>query len=92
MTVWTNATISRKCHTTLGGQRCIIYTLAGISGDTGGTLTTPFSNIEFATVHVQKTTGPAGVACAWTIVGNTVVVAYADPTDTHTIRILVVQG
>jgi len=90
MTTWTNSAITRVARN-YGSLKEIIYTIDGVSGDTGGTLTTHLTHIEFADVHVQVDTGPAGYATdlLWYISGKTVVVAYTNPADGHTVRIKV---
>jgi len=90
MGTWTNGSITRKKNTTFGGMPAVIYTIASVTGDTGGTLTTKFTNIEFAIVHAQK--AAAGHTVLSYISGKTVVVAYADPVADLTVKILVVQG
>ena len=90
VTQWTNAKITRKTHTTFGGNPAVIYTIAGISGDNGGTLTTKLSNVELALVHVYA--AATGVACTWYVSGKQVIAAYTNPAAAHTIKILVVQG
>jgi len=78
-------------RTIKGNYKEHTFTIDGVSGNTGGTLTTPFNHVEFAAVQVEVDTGPAGYATdlLWYILGKTVVVAYADPVDDHTVRITV---
>ena len=90
MGTWTNGSITRKKNTTFGGMPAVIYTIASVTGDTGGVLTTKFTNIEYAMPHAQK--AAAGHAIVSYISGKTVVCAYADPTEDLTVKILVVQG
>jgi hypothetical protein len=68
------------------------YTIDGANGDTGGTLTTTgFKAIDNYSIQVEVDTGPAGYNTNLThyISGKTIVVAYDDPTDGHTVRIQV---
>ena len=93
-TTWDNSDVTRIKHNTRGRLKENIYTINGISGDTGGTLTTPFDHIEAIAVQVQIDTGPAGYAGGVAgllchIAGATVVVSYTDPVDGHTLRIIV---
>ena len=92
MTTWANSAITRIKHNRRGSLKELVYTIDGISGDTGGTLTTKFSHIEAIAVQVQVDTGPAGYSTAlkYYISGATVVVAYTDPIDGHTVRITVI--
>lgn len=92
MTTWTNAKITRKIKNFVGGLQELIVTIDGVSGDTGGTLTVKsMKRIEFASVQVEVDTGPAGYATGllYYISANTVVVAYTNPVDGHTVRIRV---
>ncbi len=92
MTTWNNSDITRIKHNRRGSLKELVYTIDGISGDTGGTLTTQFSHIEAIQVQVQVDTGPAGYSTnlIYCISGVTVVVAYDDPVDGHTVRINVI--
>ena len=68
------------------------YSITGVSGDTGGTLTVShMSLIDNADVSVSVDTGPAGydTGLLWYISGKTVVVAYTNPADGHTVRVKV---
>jgi hypothetical protein len=91
MTTWDNSDITRRTRLVKGTQNEVIYTIAGVAGDTGGTLTTPYSHIEAIAVQVQVATGPAGYVTGllYCISGKTVVVAYTNPADTHTVRVTV---
>ena len=92
MTTWDNSDITRIKHNRRGSLKELVYTIDGINGDTGGTLTTKFSHIEAIAVQVQVDTGPAGygTALVYCISGVTVVVAYTTPGDGHTVRITVI--
>ena len=92
MTTWDNSDITRIKHNRRGSLKELVYTINGISGDTGGTLTTKFSHIEAIAVQAQVDTGPAGYATAlvYHLNGATVVVAYTNPADGHTVRITVI--
>lgn len=92
MTTWAapNGTITSRQF--LGRSRSETHKIVGISGDTGGTLTcNGFKKIDNYTVQVEVETGPAGYNTALThyITGKTIVVAYDDPVDNHTVRIKV---
>lgn len=90
MTTWTNSAISKIDHNIVGAWREISYKIAGVSGDIGGTLTTPFKRI----VNCFVTACTASAVCAsltWRISTNTVVVAYTNPTAAHTVYVTV-QG
>jgi hypothetical protein len=94
LTTWDNSDITRIVRNNKGNYKEWIYTVNGISGDTGGTLTTKFNHIEFVAVQMEVDTGPAGYAggvagLLYHIAGSTIVVAYTDPVDDHTIRITV---
>jgi len=91
LTTWDNGDITNIARIHHGPLKTLIYTINGVSGDTGGTLTTHMTHLKYADVHVQVDTGPAGYATAllWYISGKTVVVAYTDPTDGHTVKIKV---
>ncbi len=90
MTTWTggNANVRRTSY--IGGN--IIqktYSIAGINGDTGGTLTC--SGLKQLKDHVTNVyTAAAGVAAANSYIsGNTIVVTYLNPVAAHTVRITV---
>ena len=92
MTTWTNsnATVSRPEY--LGKSMAITYTVDGVAGDTGGTLTcSNFKKIDNYSVQVEVDTGPAGYNTNLThyTTGKTVVVAYDNPADDHTVRVKV---
>jgi hypothetical protein len=90
LTTWTNAAITRKIVDKSRALKHIIYTLDGVSGDTGGVLVAKGVNkVEMANVHVEIDTGPAGFTTGllYTIAGNTVTVAYTNPSDGHTVHI-----
>jgi hypothetical protein len=91
LTTWDNSDITRIVHNVKGNYKEWIYTITGISGDTGGTLTTTFNHLEAIAVQVQIATGPAGYATnlVYCISGATVVIAYDDPVDDHTVKITV---
>jgi len=92
VTTWDNSDITRIKHNRRGSLKELVYTIDGVNGDTGGTLTTKFSHIEAIAVQVQIDTGPAGYSTnlVYCINGATVIVAYTDPTDGHTVRITVI--
>lgn len=89
MTTWTggNANVRRTSY--IGGD--IVqktYSITGINGDTGGTLTcTGLKILKNAVVNVYEAAN--GNAATWYISGKTVVVAYADPGAGHTVRVTV---
>ena len=92
MTTWNNSDISSAKKRNLSRSHAVIYTIAGVSGDTGGTLTaTGFKSIDNVKVNVWVATGPAGynTNLTWYISGKTVVVAYDNPVDDHTVKIQV---
>jgi hypothetical protein len=92
MTTWDNSDITSRKARNLSRSHAVIYTIAGANGDIGGTLTASgFKSIDNVKVNVWVTTGPAGynTNLTWYILGKTVVVAYDDPTDTHTVKIQV---
>jgi len=62
MTTWDNTDMNSgfpKRHKSFG-LRQIFYNIDGISGDTGGALTTKLNHIYHANVQVEKDTGPVG--------------------------------
>lgn len=89
MTTWTGNKANERRTSYIGGN--IVqktYSITGIAGDTGGTLTcTGLKILKNAVVNVYA--AAAGVAATWRISGKTVVVAYANPAAGHTIRITV---
>jgi hypothetical protein len=89
MTTWTGNK-GDETRTAYPGGRTVMktYSMAGVSGDTGGTLTcTGLKSLDNAVVSVYK--AAAGVSRTYYISGNTVVVAYDDPTAAHTVRVTV---
>ena len=90
MTTWDNSDITKIVHNRRGSLKELIFTINGVSGDTGGTLTTKFSHIESIAVQVQTDAGAGwSTALIYAIVGATVVVAYTDTTTDHTVRVTV---
>lgn len=90
MTTWDNADITDIFHNRRGILKELIYTINGVNGDTGGTLTTTFDHIKDIAVQVQTDAGAGwSTALIYAIVNNTVVVAYTDTTTDHTVRITV---
>jgi len=89
MTTWTNTAITRTTPNTHGALAEVTYEIAGISGDTGGTLTA--TGFKYITNVVVTANVAAGMAAALQrrISGNTVVLTYTNPTAAHTIRITV---
>jgi hypothetical protein len=90
MTTWANPNGKIVCREFLGRSRSETHRIVGISGDTGGTLTAHgFKVIDNYSVQIQIATGPAGYNTNLThyITGKTIVVAYDDPVDDHTVRI-----
>jgi hypothetical protein len=86
MTTWTGNKANERRKDYLGKTVQITYSMTGVSGDTGGTLTcTGLKIIDDCVVSVFKSN--AGVASTAYISGKTIVVAYSDPTAGHTIRI-----
>ena len=57
MTTWDNGDITKIVPNRNGNFKEFIYTLAGIIGDTGGTLTTLFDKIEAIQVQMQMSYG-----------------------------------
>jgi len=92
MTTWNNSGITNIARIHHGPLKTLIYTIDASNGDTGGTLTTHMTHIKTHNVKVQVDTGPAGYTTALLsyISGKTIVVAYDDPVDDHTVRITVV--
>ncbi len=91
MTTWDNGDITKVVNNFNGNFKERIYTITGVAGDTGGTLTTKFDKIESISVQVQ-TSAPAGYATnlVYCISGtSSVVVAYTNPAGNHTTRIIV---
>ena len=87
MTTWNNSDITGVDHDKAFRNRLHTFTIAGISGDTGGTLTLTFTPKN---VFVSAYTADAVAAgLTWRISGNTVVVAYTDPNANHTVKITV---
>ena len=92
MTTWTNANGTIVCREYLGRSRSETHKITGVSGDTGGTLTlNSYKQIDNYSVQIEVATGPAGYNTTLThyITGKTIVVAYGDPIDDHTVRIKV---
>ena len=93
MTTWDNTDLTKVTRRIpLGRAVTKCYTIDGISGDTGGTLTvTGLKAIDNYHVQVEIDTGPAGYNTGLThyTAGKTVVVAYNNPADGHTVRIRV---
>jgi hypothetical protein len=93
MTTWTNAKVTSVTQPAYFGKSLMrTWTIAGVAGDTGGTLTiTGFKQIDNYSVQVEVATGPAGYDTGLThyTAGKTVVVGYTNPADTHTVRIKV---
>lgn len=89
MTTWTGNKANERRTNYIGGRTVQkTYSISGVSGDTGGTLTcTGLKTLDFAAATAY--TAAAGIDTQWRISGNTVVVEYLDPTDDHTIRITV---
>ena len=57
MTTWNNSDITNIVPNRNGNFKEFIYTIDGIIGDTGGTLTPSFDKIEAIQVHVQMSYG-----------------------------------
>lgn len=92
MTTWAGAASNLVRREFLGRSRAMTYKIAGIAGDTGGTLTVGgIKVIDNYSVQVEIATGPAGynTGLVHYTLGKTIVVAYTNPADTHTVRIKV---
>ena len=91
VTTWSSPTkVSKPIF--FGKSISRVYTFTGVAGDVGGTLTTTgFRTIDNYSVQVEVATGPAGYNTNLTHynAGKTVVVAYDNPADDHTVRIKV---
>lgn len=89
MTTWTGNKANERRTNYVGGRTVQkTYSVDGVSGDTGGTLTcTGLKTLDSAAVTAY--TAADGIDATWRISGNTVVVAYSDPTATHTVRVTV---
>ena len=88
MTTWTGNKANERRTDFLGRTVQKTYSIAGVSGDTGGTLTcTGLKILDMAIANVY--TAAAGVDAEAILSSNTVVVAYADPTADHTVRVTV---
>ena len=90
MTTWNNSAITKRLPNTRGRLKETIYTIAGVAGDTGGTLTTKFAHIEAIEVQVQVAAAGYVAGLLYHISGYTVVVAYTNPAADHTTRITVI--
>ena len=89
MTTWTNTAISKTKTAYLGTLVLKVYKISGVSGDTGGTLTTSgIKDIYYAGVVGRHSAALGSTTIRTT--ANTVVVTYTDPTATHTVEILVI--
>lgn len=88
MTTWTGNKANERRTDYLGKTVQKTYSITGVSGDTGGTLTcTGLKILDDAAVTAY--TAADGIDATWRISGNTVVVGYLDPTAGHTIRVTV---
>jgi hypothetical protein len=90
MTTWNNSDITKIERIYHGPLKTYIYTITGVSGDTGGTLTTTFDHLSMAVVTEQEAAAGQQSDLVWYISGKTVVVTYTDPTASHTVKIRVV--
>jgi len=70
-----------------GKAGAFTYELAGVNGDTGGTLTTPLKKIYGWTVNGHTAVGAMLAALQSRVSGRTIVVTYTDPLGDHTVRI-----
>jgi hypothetical protein len=90
LTTWTSGKITRKIIDKSRSLKHFIYTIDGVSGDTGGALTIRgVKKVEYASVHVEIDTGPAGYTTGllYTIAANVVTIEYTNPSDGHTVRV-----
>jgi len=88
MTTWTGNKANQRRNDYLGKTIQKTYSIAGVAGDTGGTLTcTGLKILKNYVLTVYK--AAAGVAAAGRITDNTVVVEYVNPAADHTVRITV---
>lgn len=89
MTTWTGNKANERRTSYLGKLIQKTYSIAGVSGNTGGTLTC--TGLKKLVNHVTNAyTAAAGIDAANSYIsGNTVVVTYVDPVAAHTIRVTV---
>jgi hypothetical protein len=88
MTTWTGNKSNEVATDYLSGTVQKTYSITGIAGDTGGTLTCRGLKIlKNAVVSVYA--AATGVAETHYISGRTVVVAYVNPAAGHTVRVTV---
>jgi hypothetical protein len=88
MTTWTGNKADERRTDYLGKTVQKTYSISGVSGDTGGTLTC--TGLKQLKNYVLKAyAAAAGIDATGRLSGNTVVVSYADPTDDHTVRVTV---
>ena len=89
MTTWNNTDITRKTIDYPGKFMTVHYEIAGISGDTGGTLTcSQFKKIYNVSVTANQAAAMVA-ALQWRIAANTVVLTYTNPAAAHTVYISV---
>lgn len=93
MTTWTGNNKDRNVRATqkLGNSVSQSYSIAVISGDTGGTLTVNnMRTIDNFTLRGWRVTGPTALgSLLGRISGNTIVVTHDDPGEGATINIKV---
>ena len=88
MTTWTGNKANERRTDYLGKVIQKTYSITGVSGDTGGTLTCTGLKILYNYV-LSTYTAAAGIDASGRLSGNTVVVEYVDPTADHTVRLTV---
>lgn len=88
MTTWANANAT-KTKNVRGRFRQWTYKVTGVSGDTGGIITVPFTRIV-NTFVTGYTSSAVLAALTKRISANTVVVAYTNPSAGHTVDVTVI--
>lgn len=88
MTTWTGNKANERRTDYLGKTVQKTYSITGVAGDTGGTLTC--TGLKKLYNYVLKTyTAAAGIDATGRLSGNTIVVSYVNPAAGHTTRITV---
>ena len=88
MTTWTNG-VATITHREFWGKAAVItYEIAGINGDTGGTLTLPFKKIYNWVCNANVAAGMVAALLSRTA-AKTIVVTYTNPAAAHTVYITV---
>lgn len=93
MTTWTgnNKDKNKRTQHLSGGSICQSYTIAAVSGNTGGTLTcNNMSAIDNFVLRGYRVTGPTALAALLgRISGNTIVVTHNDPGENASVYVKV---